>query len=243
MRKAQVIMGTGVTIDIPAANENSVFNDAFALLKRIDRDYSPYKKDSLVSRYARGELKWWRRSREFRSVLKACHEAQAATDGAFSAYASGKFDPSGYVKGWAIQRASDLIERAGFSTYCISIGGDINARGGKKSWAVGIQDPKNKLKSVLAVNLKNAAIATSGNYIRGSHIYNPKTRRPVNDLLSVTVAGPSIVEADILATAAFVLGEFALNFIGGQAKGYDALVIYKNGKIDMSPGFVGYLAD
>jgi thiamine biosynthesis lipoprotein len=56
-------------------------------------------------------------------------------------------------------------------------------------------------------------VATSGTYERGSHIYDPHVGRPVGDLLSMTVIGPDIVEADVLATAAFAMGRRGLELI------------------------------
>lgn len=295
MRRSQVIMGTGVTIDIPGATSKGAFDEAFKLLKRIDNRFSTYKPSSEVRRYNNGQLPWYKKSREFRKIFKACHAAQASTDGVFSAWASmpisyvdaaqgnseertsrtrgtvseresvidtaprrkpwgvfgsaekqpravrnRHYDPSGYVKGWAIEQASKIIEKAGFSTYCISIGGDIYARG-DKDWTIGVQDPKNTMKTLVNLKIKNLAVATSGNYTRGAHIINPKTGKPANKLASVTVVGPNIIDADVLATSAFVLGDFALNFIGGQAKCYEALIIEKSGKIKMTKGFDKYI--
>jgi thiamine biosynthesis lipoprotein len=232
-------MGTGVTVDIPGAAAREVFDKVFARLKDIDNRFSTYRKDSEASRYARGELRWWRMSRELRKIIKACKAAEEATDGAFSAWATGKFDPSGYVKGWAIAETSKIIEKAGFKTYCISIGGDINARG-DKVWKIGLQDPKDKKRSFATLNIQDSAVATSGNYVRGAHIINPKTAKPADKLAAITVVGPNIIDADVLATAAFVLGDFAVNFIGGQAKGYEALAIHKNGRMEMTSGFEKY---
>jgi len=234
-------MGTGVTLDIPAARDPAIFDKVFKLLETIDGRFSPYKKNSEVSKYARGELSRWRLSRELRHIIKACKSSEAATNGAFSAWAGDNFDPSGYVKGWAIDKAAKLIEKNGYNTYCLSIGGDIKAASsGEKTWNIGVQHPGDKLKTAATILAKNLAIATSGNYERGLHIINPKTKEPADTLSSVTVVGPSIVTADVLATAAFVLGDFALNFIGGQAKGYEGLVVHKNGQIEMTNGFDKY---
>jgi thiamine biosynthesis lipoprotein len=242
MLKSAIIMGTGVTLDIPEAGKE-VFEAVFNLLNDIDSRFSTYKPNSEVSRYARGEVSRWRLSRDLRAVIKGCQSSEAATSGAFSAYASGTFDPSGYVKGWAIDKAARLIEKRGFNSYCLSIGGDIKAASnGQKVWRIGIQDPARKSRIITRIGAKNLALATSGNYERGAHIINPKTRKPATGLLSVTVAGPSIITADVLATAAFVLGDFALNFIGGQAKGYEALIVDSSGRLHATPGFDKFLA-
>jgi thiamine biosynthesis lipoprotein len=241
MRRSKIIMGTGITLDIPNAKDDVIFESVFKLLEDIDRRFSTYKKDSEVSRFARGELKQRRLSRDLKKVIKSGKSAQAATDGAFSLYAGDIFDPSGYVKGWAIERASRIIEKKGYKTYCLSAGGDMKAVG-DKTWRIGVQNPVHKNKIIATIEARDLAVATSGNYERGNHIINPKTQKPADKLSSVTVIGPNIITADVLATAAFVLGDFALNFIGGQAKGYEALVVDKKGKIRMSAGMRSYLS-
>ena len=62
------------------------------------------------------------------------------------------------------------------------------------------------------LSIFNGAVATSGNYERGQHIINPKTGQPANELLSVTVAGPDIITADVLATAIFAANKKARSF-------------------------------
>jgi thiamine biosynthesis lipoprotein len=230
-------MGTGVTLDIPDASSEAIFNEVFKLLSEIDEQFSTYKKDSEVSKYGRGELK--KPSHELLAVVEACRYAEKDTGGRFSAWAGGSFDPSGYVKGWAIERCGQLIEKNGFPIYCISVGGDILARG--KDWRIGIQDPSRRLEILATLKIRNGAIATSGDYERGGHIIDPATGRPADGLNSVSVVGPSIVKADILATAAFVAGHSALDFIADQP-GYEALITGKDGSLTKTSGFDNYLA-
>jgi thiamine biosynthesis lipoprotein len=130
------------------------------------------------------------------------------TNGYFSAWYSSKFDPSGYVKGWGIAEAGRVIEKFGYKTYCIGAGGDILASSDSdKTWNIGIQDPKDSSKIINKLSISNGAAATSGNYQRGNHIINPKTARPAEGFSSVTVTGPDIITADILATAIFAMGK------------------------------------
>jgi thiamine biosynthesis lipoprotein ApbE len=89
---------------------------------------------------------------------------------------------------------------------------------------IGIQDPKNKTKILNKLSITNGAVATSGNYERGTHIINPKTKKPASELLSVTVSGPDIIKADILATACFAMGSKAAQFMKSQ-KGYQAIIL------------------
>src|SRR5579884_2590322 len=114
MRQVAQIMGMPISIDIPDCHEKSVFEAAFARLTEIDERFSTYKPESEVSQYAAGKIAEHELSRELRNVIKACKNAESATDGYFSAWAAGKFDPNGYVKGWAIAEAGKVIESQGF---------------------------------------------------------------------------------------------------------------------------------
>ena len=218
-------MGTAVTIDVPNLKNGSVIEAAFARLRGIDRQFSPYKKDSELSRYNRGELNEQTLSQEMKHILHACRRAEEKTDGYFSAWYGDGCDPSGYVKGWGIAEAEKVLESDGYKTYCVYIGGDILARSdGKKIWKIGIQDPRDKQKTLNKLSISNGAVATSGTYERGRHIINPLTKKPADELLSITVVGPDIITADILATAAFAMGKKGIDFIKKQ-KGYRAIVI------------------
>ena len=225
MRRNQIIMGTGVSLDIPEAKNEVIFSDVFELLRQIDAQFSPYKTDSELSRYQQGEIIQEGLSAEMREIMDGCKKFQKLTNGYFSANFAGKFNPTGYVKGWAIARAGELVKKRGYGTYCIGIGGDILARsGGSKEWQIGIQDPTDKSKILNTLSISNGAVATSGNYERGLHIINPKTGKPANELLSLTVIGPDIIRADVLATAAFAMGKAGVKFVDRQ-KGYKALAV------------------
>jgi FAD:protein FMN transferase len=229
MRQVQQIMGMPVSIDIPDCNNSQVFDWAFARLCQIDNKFSTYKPDSEVSRYIKGEINEADLSRELKSIIRACRAAQKKTNGYFSAWAGGTFDPSGYVKGWAIAEAGKIIEKAGYKTYCIGAGGDIMARSDSdKIWNIGIQSPADKTKILNTLSISSGAVATSGSYERGAHIINPKTKQPANGFLSVTIAGPDIIWADVLATAVFAMGPAGSKFMQSQPA-YEALVIDKPG--------------
>jgi thiamine biosynthesis lipoprotein len=234
MRKVEQIMGLPISVDIPGCSDETVFYKVFEKLNKIDRQFSTYKKESDLSKYQRGEIKEEDLSTEFRQIMHACKEASKLTGGYFSAYFSDKFDPTGYVKGWAIARAAEIIESSGCQTYCIGAGGDILAGSNSgKIWNIGIQDPKNKKEIIGKISAKNLAAATSGNYERGNHIVNPKTGEAADELLSVTVVGPEIITADIFATAIFTEGASGL-ILAEETEGYEAMAIAKNGDIFMS---------
>jgi len=207
MRQVEHIMGMPITIDIPGLPHQDVFSEVFGRLRGIDKKFSTYIPGSEVSLFRIGRLREADLSREFKQVISACRKYEAQTDGYFSAWYDGNFDPSGYVKGWAISEAGKLISRHGCRTFCISAGGDILAASdGRKQWGIGIQDPTDSTKILNKLSISNGAVATSGNYERGEHIYNPRTKKTANDYLSVTVTGPDIIVADVLATAIFAMG-------------------------------------
>jgi thiamine biosynthesis lipoprotein len=226
MRRVEQIMGLPISIDIPSYNRKPAFESAFTRFKEIDRRFSTYKSYSEVSKFRRGELTETELSPELKSVIKQCRVWQKKTDGYFSAWAGGDFDPSGYVKGWAIAEAGKEIEKAGKGTYCIGAGGDILARSaGAKVWAIGVQDPTSVNKILNKLSISNGAVATSGNYERGTHIINPITKQPATALKSVTITGPNIITADMLATAVFAAGLEPGRRILKRFANYEAIIL------------------
>jgi len=241
MRKVAQIMGMPITVDIPDCRRPSVFEAVFDDFRTIDDRFSPFKKDSEVSRYARGELELGQTSANFQAIKKACEQWEKRTRGYFSAYFGGKYDPTGYVKGWAIARAGERINQQGYQTFCISAGGDILARGGK-IWRIGIQNPRIPNQIIGVVKLQNGAVATSGTYERGQHIINPKTKKPAQAFLGLSVAGSDIIKADVLATAGFAAEKDAMSLLTKQP-GYEFLGVMKEGHvIASSPQLFGLAA-
>jgi thiamine biosynthesis lipoprotein len=128
-------------------------------------------------------------------------------------------DLGGIAKGYAVDKARDVMLNLGVKNALISIGGEIFCIGegiGKNSWNVGIRHPLKPDKVIATLNLKNKAVSTSGAYEnfveirekRFGHIIDPRTGYPVeNDLVSVTIIADDCVTADALATAVFVLGK------------------------------------
>lgn len=225
-------MGMPISVDIVDCEDPARFEAIFDRLRQIDERFSTYKASSEVSRYARGDLSKEDLSPELKKIIKACQRAEVNTDGYFSAWASGRFEPSGYVKGWAIAEAGQVIEKQGFKTYCIGAGGDILARSdGAKNWNIGIQDPFNPTKMLNKVSISNGAICTSGNYARGFHIINPKTKKPADYWASVTIVGPDIITADILATACFAAGSACTELIN-KYPDYEILIIDAEGRLN-----------
>jgi FAD:protein FMN transferase len=215
------------TIEVAGPADTAVLDAAFAELRAIDRAFSPFRPESAVSRLNAGTLSEETADPLVREVLARCRAYELATDGYFSAWASGRLDPCGLVKGWAVARTCAILERAGHRSYFVDGAGDVYARGERatgRPWRVGIRHPARRDKVVAVVTASDRAVATSGTYEKGPHILDPHTRRPPRDLVSLTVVGPDIVAADVYATAAFAMGRHGLAFIE-DIDGYEALAI------------------
>ncbi len=215
------------TIDVPATTDRELFDAAFDRLREIERIFSPFIPESAVSRINAWTLGEGDAGPDVRAVLELCRAYRASTDGYFSAWNEGWLDPSGLVKGWAIARVCELIERAGHDRYFVDGAGDVYARGERPAggaWRVGIRHPVVRDRVVQVVAARDVAVATSGTYEKGAHIRDPHTGRAATELVSITVIGPDIVAADVYATAAFAMGRAGLAFIEGVA-GYEALAI------------------
>jgi FAD:protein FMN transferase len=231
VRRVRDVMGMPVTVDVRAESDgdeaNAALDAVFAELVRIDEAYSPFRADSLVGRANAGTLDLARADGELAEIVRLCRDYEAATDGYFSAWQGERFDPSGFVKGWSIGRARRILDARGFMHYVVDAAGDVYARGERapgEPWRVGIRHPVERDTVVRVVLARDLAVATSGTYEKGAHIYDPHTGRPATDLLSLTVVGPDIVEADVLATAAFAMGPAAIDFIERRA-GYESYAI------------------
>src|SRR5439155_2069879 len=128
--------------DLPGLD--TLADDVFAWLRLVDARFSTFKADSEVCRLDRGELALADASADLRAVLDRCADLWRETDGYFDAYATGRLDPSGYVKGWSVQVASDRLVEAGSVNHCLNAGGDIRMRGrpaADQEWRVGIRHP------------------------------------------------------------------------------------------------------
>ena len=202
-RRVEHVMGMPVVVHGDAAPE--AVDEAFAWLRFVDATFSTYRADSEIRRLDSGALALADAHPLVREVLARCERLRARTGGYFDARAAGPLDPSGLVKGWAVDRAAALLTRAGARRFCVNAGGDVVVRGGP--WRVGVQHPRERDRVAAVLSLTDAAVATSGAYERGEHILDPLTRRPARGALSVTVLGRDLATADAYATAAFAMGE------------------------------------
>jgi thiamine biosynthesis lipoprotein len=248
MKETKLIMGMPVTVEvIDPIDQKTIdtIDEIFNYFQLIDNKFSTYKENSEISQLNNGKLKSDQFSEQLKEVIKLSEETKKLTSGFFDIKTpSGKIDPSGLVKGWAIFNAAKILFEKNFENFYVEAGGDIQVFGhnsNREPWRVGIKNPFNEQEIVkVAILRHNEGMATSGTYIRGQHIYNPHEKiAPNTDLVSLTVIGPNIYEADRFATAGFAMGNMGIEFIE-KLNGFEAYAIYKNKNAAMTSGFEKY---
>lgn len=221
-----------------------IFEEVFNYFTYIDNTFSPFKKESELTKINQGLLQKNDWSQDMKIVFKLCEQTRNETLGFFSIEKNRQFDPLGLVKGWAINNAANILKAKGFKNYYVEAGGDIQVAGINKEdtpWRIGIQNPFNLKQNVKIVALSNQGIATSGTYLRGQHIRNPLSpKKEINDIVSLTVIGPNIYEADRFATAAFAMGKKGINFIE-KLKGLAGYMIDNKGIATFTSNFNSYV--
>jgi FAD:protein FMN transferase len=243
MKETRALMGMPITVEVVGQNATKqIIEEVFDYFNYVDHKYSPYKTDSDIGKINSHELLPENYGEELKSVLDLCEKTKLETGGYFNIKHNGKIDPSGLVKGWAIYNAAELIQKAGFHNYYVEAGGDIEVAGVNSQgemWTVGIRNPFNKSEIVKVLRVSNCGVATSGTYERGQHIYNSE-RSNQAEIVSLTIIGPNIYEADRFATAAFAMGKAGINFIE-QMDGFEGYLIDKDGLATFTSHFENYV--
>ena len=233
------VMGTVFSLDVRDALAPGTVERVVQRLHALDELLSTYRPDSEVSRLGRGELDLADCSPDVREALALCEAARGATSGLFDACAGGRLDPSGVVKGWAVEQAAGLLREGGSRRHSVNGGGDVAVGRGPapdRPWRVGVSDPFRPGQLLTAVRVEEAGVATSGTAERGAHVLDPRTGEPVTALVSATVVGPSLLLADVLATAALVAGPGAPDLLDAHPD-HDWLVVTGDGRQRSSPGW------
>lgn len=244
MQELRLLMGMPIAVELadPAATSADV-EQVFASFAAIDEVFSTYKESSEISRINRGELLVQNACAQVRTILHLSEQTRLQTHGYFDIRCEAGIDPSGIVKGWAVLRAARLLRRRGLRNFSIDAGGDIQLAGKKQDrlWRVGIRNPFKRTEHVKVLELTEQGVATSGSAIRGQHIYNPHDHRtPIDDIVSLTVIGPNIYEADRFATAAFAMGRRGIVFIE-QLAGFEGYLIDARARATLTSGFERYV--
>lgn len=238
-------MGMPITVEIADTYAGGeIFEQIFSYFSYVDEKFSTYKETSEISKINSGQLGESDYSEDMKEVMALCELTKKETDGYFDIFrADGECDPSGLVKGWSIYNAAKILKEKGIKSFYIEAGGDIQPFGKNsqnEKWRIGIRNPFNSREIIKVLQLEDEGVATSGTYIRGQHIYNPyKPGAPITDIVSLTVVGPNIYEADRFATAAFAMGAKGINFIE-SLEGFEGYMVDSKGVATMTGGFNKY---
>jgi thiamine biosynthesis lipoprotein len=252
------VMGTVVSYrvergELPEAELERALADSTAELHRLDAMFSTWQPDSVMSRLRRGELALGGAPAEVVEVLELCEQAKELTEGHFDPWAMpGGVDPTGLVKGWAVERAASVLVRHGVPAGLVNGGGDIACFSTGTEpvlFRVGVRHPWRPAALACVVTLgAGDAIATSGTYERGAHLVDPfpeRRRRGGGSggedqaaVLSASVVGRSLALADGIATGLAVAGKKTSSITARVvAAGYGCYRIYEDGSEELTPAF------
>jgi len=193
--------------------------------------------------------------REIKQVLPLVNYHQIELDpAAKTVYLSREgmiLDLGGIAKGYATDKAVEILKSQGITSALVNAGGDVRVIGqkpDKKPWRIGVQDPRNSEKVIAKLALTDwDTMETSGDYqryfmkdqIRYSHILDPRTGMQPREIISVTTVNSNSGDGDILGTAIFVLGvERGLELLK-QFPGTEAIIVTKEGRVVVTPGLQG----
>ncbi len=248
------LMGLPVSVALRGRHAGTeVGHDAWsrvvADLRAADVVFSTYRANSVISRLDRAELTLAELDQldagiaaDVREVLELGAAAFEQTGGAFDArrpHGDGTrhLDPSGVVKGWAVERAARHLRALDDTDFCLSAGGDLIAEvadPARPAWNIGIESPTDPSKFVATVPVRHGAVATSSSAHRGTHIVDARTGLVPDRVAQVTVIADHLTWADIDATAAFALGPEAGSWLA-RRPGRTGLVIWADGTTETIP--------
>jgi thiamine biosynthesis lipoprotein len=244
VRHAEQVMGTVVSFDL--RDTDAGLERAVAWLHRADEVFSTYRPGSQIRRLGRGELTLADCDPEVAEVLALGEAARLASGGYFSVRPQGPdglLDPSGVVKGWAVERAAAILREAGSACHSVNGGGDVQTAGEPepgRGWSLAVAHPLHPGAFATVVHGRGIAVATSGTAERGAHILDPHTGRPADGgLASVTVVGASLTAVDIAATAAFAMGTAGKRWLERQI-GLEGFAVTGDGRAWWTSGFGAY---
>lgn len=244
MRQTRILMGMPITIEVVGAPTSAIIDDAFATFEAVDQRFSTYRDDSEIEAINRGGVRPSDYSAEMNEVFAIAERTRIETGGYFDMRRpNGTLDPSGVVKGWAIRNVARQIAATGARDFFVDAGGDIQSSGSNAAgqpWTIGIRNPFAEDQIIKVVYPRGQGIATSGSYVRGNHIRNPHAPAdPLADIVSLTVIGSDVLEADRFATAAFAMGRDGIYFIE-SSPGLEGYAVDRSGRATPTRGFAAY---
>jgi FAD:protein FMN transferase len=245
LRRQFPVWGTIVDVDcfsqsVGGADLDRAMETVIEFCEDVDRDFSTYKDGSWVTRLRQGKvvIAIGNCPDDVRAVWDLCLRAKDLSAGAFDPWAvAGGFDPSGLVKGWAADIAADLLVAAGVGHVQVNAAGDLALRGGwfnsaagvVKPWSIGVVNPDDRSEIVKVFEITDGAIATSGTYERGAHIYDPLNGLIAIGAKSATVVGAEGWLCDAMATAVMVAGQDSVKWFGQAAlAGYQVFAVNRH---------------
>ena len=186
---------------------------------------------------------------ELNALLKNVGYDRVKSDGKKITVPSGcKLDLGAVAKGYAADRAKEILNDEGVDSALLNLGGTVLAYGKKpngENWKVGVTDPENTDEYIGVIECADKIVATSGNYERYfeqggkryCHIIDPKTGYPVdNGITSVTVISNDGTKNDALSTALFVMGaDKAREFIAADGS-FDCVILTADKKAYITEG-------
>ena len=243
MRLVFPVMGTMSTISVPEvevarhghAAVDLVLREARRELELLDKRFSHYNDASDITRWQAGYSVGPDTLAEIMHVLDQCQELEAESDGAFRIKnpRTGALDTAGYVKGYAIGRAAEVLRLGGLTSFAVGVGGDGYFAGRPaedRRWNVAVQHPERRYGVAAVVAATDAAVATSGSAERGDHIWPAEGAEGTGDVVSFTVVGPRIALADAFATIGFAMGQDGMRWVAGH-EGYHSVVVRSDGSV------------
>ncbi len=250
------VMGTSISIDIVDSHDRGLVDRLVEWFHHVDEVFSPYREASPISRIGRGEVDINVSSTdpaisdEVFEVLERCESLAGETGGVFDVWNvpspnGTRFDPCGFVKGWSVQQAAQILKQEGVNDYCLNAGGDIAIGGrnhGGQPWRIGVRHPHAAEALALVVRGEGPlAVATSGTYERGAHIVDARTGDACTAVASATIVGPDLADADAYATTVFAMGVGGIDWLAGRS-GYEGCVITHDLELVATEGFARHLA-
>jgi len=162
-----------------------------------------------------------------------------------------KIGLGGIAKGYIVDRAAEVLKKAGIQAFLVQAGGDLYGAGRKPDgspWISGIQDPRGpEGTSFATIELTDHAFSTAGDYARSyvigkrryHHIIDPHTGYPATASRSVTVWADDATTADAVDDAVFILGPEAGLKLAEATPGVGVVIVDKNNKVWLSPRLQG----
>ncbi|NQV04214.1 MAG: FAD:protein FMN transferase [Candidatus Omnitrophica bacterium] len=267
LKDTRVLMDTFAEISCYSSDNEkatSAINKAFKEMNRLEDLFNKFDEKSEISRInsLAGQQKIRINSEVFKFIQRCVYYSRI-TDGAFditvapmkkgrykdivldkedsSIYFSEEdieIDLGGVAKGYAVDRAKEILTKAGIKNALINIGGNMFAMGSpphRDNWKIGIRDPENNNEIAHRLDLKDKAVATSGDYERPFHIIDPASGDSVISRASVTIVGDSAEKVDALSTAFFVMGPERTAEFMGSIKDVEAFIVDSDGNLVKYP--------